>query len=255
MNPLIGAGLVSAGANLLGGFLGRSHQDEQFERNAALQREFAQSGIQWKVADAKKAGIHPLYAMGAPSISPAVSVQSDPLASSLSSMGQDISRSMVATQSSGTRDEMFSKTMAELQLKNLELRNNYVAAQIAKLQGGQVGPPLPTGDFNVPENPKPEQRPPLMAGGTRWNTNPNTSPMKAWEDQYGDEGPVASTLPLFILWNDMKKNPNHPMHPNNWGSSAWRWIDAAAEEHINRKLAPPPISGRLSRGAQPMGRR
>lgn len=30
-----------------------------------LQKEFAQNGIQWKVADAKAAGLHPLYAIGA----------------------------------------------------------------------------------------------------------------------------------------------------------------------------------------------
>lgn len=36
-----------------------------FNRNVALQREFAQNSIQWRVDDAKNAGIHPLYALGA----------------------------------------------------------------------------------------------------------------------------------------------------------------------------------------------
>jgi len=36
---------------------------EQGERNAALQREFAQHGIRWRVEDAKAAGLHPLYAL------------------------------------------------------------------------------------------------------------------------------------------------------------------------------------------------
>lgn len=46
------------------------------EYNAALQREFAQHGIQWKVADAQAAGVHPLYALGGgtPSFSPGASV-------------------------------------------------------------------------------------------------------------------------------------------------------------------------------------
>lgn len=35
-----------------------------FERNAALQREFAKNSIKWRVQDAKKSGIHPLAALG-----------------------------------------------------------------------------------------------------------------------------------------------------------------------------------------------
>lgn len=42
------------------------------QQNFAFQREFAESGIQKRIQDAKSAGIHPLYAIGAntPSVSP-----------------------------------------------------------------------------------------------------------------------------------------------------------------------------------------
>lgn len=40
-------------------------QIHQAEKDRALQREFAQKGIQWRVEDAKAAGLHPLYAVGA----------------------------------------------------------------------------------------------------------------------------------------------------------------------------------------------
>lgn len=36
---------------------------EQASTNAALQREFAQNGIRWRVEDAKAAGLHPMYAL------------------------------------------------------------------------------------------------------------------------------------------------------------------------------------------------
>lgn len=36
---------------------------EQANSNAALQREFAQNGIRWRVEDAKAAGLHPMYAL------------------------------------------------------------------------------------------------------------------------------------------------------------------------------------------------
>lgn len=37
---------------------------EQLQSSEALQREFAQMGLRWKVADATAAGLHPVYALG-----------------------------------------------------------------------------------------------------------------------------------------------------------------------------------------------
>ncbi len=39
--------------------------DEQYNREAARQLRYSQEAIGWKVQDAKMAGIHPLYALGA----------------------------------------------------------------------------------------------------------------------------------------------------------------------------------------------
>lgn len=58
-----------------------------FERNAALSREFAQNSMQWKAADLRKAGINPIYAMGAGGYSAPVSgvtARSAPLGDGLS---------------------------------------------------------------------------------------------------------------------------------------------------------------------------
>lgn len=62
-------------------FLGKN-QDfarETAARNEAMQREFAQMGIQWRAEDAKKAGIHPLYALGTgvTAFSPSATITSD----------------------------------------------------------------------------------------------------------------------------------------------------------------------------------
>lgn len=46
---------------------------EAFNRNASLAREFAQNSMQWKAQDLYKAGINPLYAMGAGGYSAPVS--------------------------------------------------------------------------------------------------------------------------------------------------------------------------------------
>lgn len=58
-----------------------------FERNAALSREFAQNSMQWKAQDLRKAGINPIYAMGAGGYSAPVSgvtARSAPLGDGLS---------------------------------------------------------------------------------------------------------------------------------------------------------------------------
>lgn len=48
-----------------GEWFGEDRPDEQRQQNVHLQKEFAQNSIQWRVNDAKAAGLHPLYGVGA----------------------------------------------------------------------------------------------------------------------------------------------------------------------------------------------
>lgn len=132
--------LISAGASLLGGFLGRESNADQMEQNRQLQREFAQSGIQWKVADAKKAGIHPLYALGAPTMSPAIQTMQDPLAASLSSAGQDIGRAISATAAPEDRN---TGVIMGLAVERAGLQNELLRSQIARLRSAPT-PGIPS---------------------------------------------------------------------------------------------------------------
>jgi len=144
-HELITGSAISAGASLLGGYLGdkaQSKANAKMLANAAkdrqLQRKFAKQGIQWRVRDAQKAGIHPLYAMGAnlPTYSPspvAIGGQSK-LGQSLANAGQDIGRAVAAGQNSQQR---------ELALENARLNNRYLEASIAKLtRESQTGPAM-----------------------------------------------------------------------------------------------------------------
>lgn len=140
--------IIAAGANLAGGLLGlnaqkdaAAAQERMAAQNIALQKEFAQSGIQWKVADAKAAGVHPLYALGAntTSFSP-VSIGSpsgNPLGDGISRAGQDLSRAMAATSNSTTR------LVSGLTVERSMLENDLLRVQIAKAKQ-QIGPPVPT---------------------------------------------------------------------------------------------------------------
>lgn len=212
--------LLSAGLKLFGGFLGKSSQDkantiaqQNADRQIALQREFAQNSIQWRAEDAKKAGIHPIYALGASpmSFSPvSVGVSGrDPLAESLGDMGQDISRAAGAYKTRVSRQVTGDAVMAnKLQLENMSLQNDLLRQRIAQLNAPGTPPGVA---FEVPEKKKPEERPPLNWYG-RWLTNPHRSPGQAWEDQYGDDGVMtALSIPMFLddaMWNVFSRFPS-----------------------------------------------
>lgn len=149
--PLIIAGGIAAGASLLGGFLGNKSQEkvnkrniEQQELDRAYQKEFAQSGIQWRVKDAQEAGVHPLYSMGAsiPTFSPVSQSQTAPtgLSRGVQQAGQDISRAVAATSTETQRYQ--SARIAELGITRGQLENDLLRLQIQR-QRAQIGPAFP----------------------------------------------------------------------------------------------------------------
>lgn len=137
----IGTGVA---ANLWANNEAAKKNKEAAEKNAETQREFAQSGIKWKVQDAKEAGIHPLYALSSntPSFTP--SYVGDTSSSQLiSDMGQNVSRAIQATQSTEER------AANQLRLESMKLDNDLKKAELAKNTASQIGPALPNpGDNN-----------------------------------------------------------------------------------------------------------
>lgn len=142
MLPLIAAA-VGAGASLYGARKSQKANNKQADKNVKYQKQFAQQGIQWKVDDAKKAGIHPLFALGAQTHSFTPTQVGDSMGPALASAGQDISRAMY--QSASQEDRQAIKAASALSLEKAGLENDLLRLQIAKLAGGQVGPPVPTG--------------------------------------------------------------------------------------------------------------
>lgn len=210
--------LLSVGTSLLGGLLGKSATDKANEintqnqlRQEALQREFAQSGIQWKVEDAKKAGIHPLYALGANTVSYAPNVVGNvpdtSLPNALAKSGQDISRSLEATRTADQSSAAFTKTSQDLQLQNAALQNDLLATQIAKMRG-QLGPNMPAlSDRNAIDG-QPHTRNLVPITGFPTSTPAGESTQDAISKEYGDEGlPQLPGQVRFVrdAWNAWEK--------------------------------------------------
>lgn len=192
--------LLSAGSSLIGGLLG--NKAEKKER--AMQLEFAQNGIQWKVADAKKAGIHPLFALGAPtqSYSP---ISTGSLGDAVSNMGQDLGRAADAVRKPVQKVDAYVAKLQALQLERGSLENQLLRAQIINenrvpgqaipfgagqasvIPGQSAGAPKVLQNRRlVPDNPIDPQRTKGMNIGVGYKTNPSFVDVQALEDRYGD---------------------------------------------------------------------
>jgi len=124
-SSLIG-GAVSGVGSIAGGLLSANSQSAANRFNYDAQKEFAQNGIQWRVADAKRAGIHPLFALGGSGVtySPSAQTVGDyGLSSAGASMGQAIA----------SRLSSFDRSMQNEQLINMKLQNSLLESQIAQI--------------------------------------------------------------------------------------------------------------------------
>lgn len=144
---------LQAGADVLAGEQERKANEEYnaLQRgiandNIGLQKEFATHGIRWKVADAKAAGIHPLYALGANTqgFTP-VSVGTVPDysgANTTRAMGQNINRAVSSMMSKQEVSEQQAQ-MNALQIENQQLQNDMLRSQLAQRNSTQQ-PGLPS---------------------------------------------------------------------------------------------------------------
>lgn len=135
--------IFSAIASIGGAFLGSRGQDKNIE----LQKQFAKNGIQWKVEDAKKAGIHPLAALGAQTHSFSPINVGDPV-SSLRDAGQSLDRAIDTTSDQATRNTSYDQSLRKLQLERGTLENellrHQIASQVATTTQAGRSPGIPT---------------------------------------------------------------------------------------------------------------
>lgn len=183
LGRLIGSGLDTWTASE-----NRSAQKEMAERNIQMQKEFAQQGIRWKVEDAKAAGIHPLYALGASShsFSP-VSIGSLPesnYSSTFGAMGQDLSRAVNATRTQDEREQAFTDTARSLELEGKKLDNDIKRAQIASSTARLTQTPNPPLPAELPQK-EPEGVSRLYSGGPL-EADRGVSDAQEWENRYGE---------------------------------------------------------------------
>lgn len=145
--PIIGdfiEGVMNRDATRQANYENRVQDDKNFDRNAALQKEFAQHGLRWKIEDAKRAGISPLAALGAGGAAFApVSMGSSGQPETLSTnFGQNVSRAIAATSTAEEKElQKLSLASARLDLEGKSLDNQYRLAQLNRLNSSGVAFP------------------------------------------------------------------------------------------------------------------
>lgn len=137
-------GLLKGAKALVGpalSWLGGQEANENNER-------FARNRIQWAVEDAKKAGLHPLYALGGglPNVQ-------DSLGAAMAEAGQDLSRSMSA-QSTPTQRQAELLTLRKIaaEIDETDARGAYYRALVARAeQEGRAHHGLPANNMQESE--------------------------------------------------------------------------------------------------------
>lgn len=125
---LIGAA-ASIGGGLLSGIMGSSAAKKQQK----AQVQFAKNAIQWKTQDALKAGIHPLYALGAQTTSyqPVSVGGTSDLGSGIADAGKQIAQGMSASDAPGGRPNALALELAKVQIEGAKIDNAIKGQELA----------------------------------------------------------------------------------------------------------------------------
>lgn len=133
-------GAIGGALGTIGGLIGNQQSMNFAKDQFAYQKELAKNQIQWRVEDAKKAGVHPMAALGlaSTSFSP-VGVSQSPLDFSwISEMGQNAN--YPAMKAKNREDQQLAQDLAregvELQNEGLRLDNDFKRWQLQTAMSG-----------------------------------------------------------------------------------------------------------------------
>lgn len=117
--------LIDAGMAVAGGIYSNRQNRKASERAYQQQKEFAQMGIRWRVEDAKAAGLHPLYALGAQPLQFSPTFAMDSVGPSLAQAGQTLGRAVGAQSNSLERQaQLLGLKLLESQIRETDARAN-----------------------------------------------------------------------------------------------------------------------------------
>lgn len=206
---------IGAGLGVLGGFLSSKSNRENTEAGIAAQREALQNQVQWRVADAKKAGIHPLYALGMPPANISAVYMPDTVGPAVADAGQQIGQVIASQQ---TQREKLIQAL-QLDMLQSQARRARSEADIVELESfaamtrqNQNGLGIHNeGEQVDPMGQVPAVRGTEVPGAAEMGWYERKAPqrmspsakMPGWESQYGPAYQEWELFPGFYLTTPM----------------------------------------------------
>ncbi len=181
--PVVVAAMVVAGGAIAGGAMSSRAANKAAATDRAQQQAFAEHGVQWRVEDAKRAGLHPLYAIGAntPQYTPTARVgQGD--------LGRGVAR---AAQAIGSGIEAQGRQQASAEVRSLALRQARADAGISETDLAMMQLELSEKTRAVQENNNQQDQldvPQGMVEGV---------PSEVTSSEIGNKSRTAGTHPMF----------------------------------------------------------
>lgn len=189
----LGGPLIGAGGSLLGGLIGGSDAKKAVKKQWKYQKEFQKNKMQWAVQDAKAAGLHPLFALGAgggggsPSFSiPGQSAMGSAIGDAAAQIGQGVA----------ARPSEMAKQLQRAQIEsiNSQTRRNDAEAALALSQfrrfqqEANVSPSVAAALVDAVDANR------TMTGKTR------VVPSEQLTRARGDQARTASNRPMWQKW-------------------------------------------------------
>lgn len=198
--------IFTAIGSLVGGLFGNQSAKKREQEARRWQEQMDNSKLQRMTADAKKAGIHPIAALGHSLSSPAPTVIGR---ESYSDMGQNVGRALDAVTTGNAKLDDFTRTSQALQLERMQLENAVIRGQLvnsAVRTVQQPGNPPVFADRDLPRgrNEDGESRATVNVGPLVLEQHPDYSDADVAQRRYGEsadwiEGPLNRAADM--KWN------------------------------------------------------
>lgn len=187
--------IISGVGSVIGGLFG----DDDAKKNRQMQMDLAKNNIQYKVADAKKAGVHPLYALGAPSAN--FNPVSSPMGQSIQNASQSFGKAVSSNYEKQLQQKNLENIQADIDLKKArtmgfigeykDSSNVARAPQTGRTGGNDMDYVNPQATKNIP-----------IGKGASITTDKNVADAQTLEDRYAE---WANLFAPYIMYKDYKK--------------------------------------------------
>lgn len=198
--------IIGAIGSIAGGFLGNKAQEKANKQNLAWAKNQAHNRIKWTVNDAKRAGIHPLAALGAnvPTTSPGIvgaTSLGDGVAAGAAQLGNAINKS------EGAELANLQKELIRSQIRQSDSVTSVNVARSRSIVGAMrsgatnvdpVTATLPKRDFTS-----------AMVAGYRVDPSLQMSDAQVLEDRYGEAVSIPAGIAIAAsdLWKGYRNGP------------------------------------------------